>query len=139
MVDISDAFMTLAVHESELPHTLAPNVDDSNFYMFVALLFGYKTAPLLWSRVAALVARFLQSLMQGGEGQHQTYLDDGLWVLQGPLKTRNSLLAMILTTLFALGLKVSLHKGMRSAQVQWVGVRFTLTEDPLCWDCQTNS
>ena len=131
VVDISDAFMALAVHESELPHTLAPNVDDHNFYMFVALLFGYKTAPLLWSRVAALVARLLQSLVQGGEGQHQTYLDDGLWVLQGSLKKRNSILAMILTTLFALGLKVSLHKGMRSAQVQWVGVRFTLTEDSI--------
>ena len=97
--------------------------------MFVALLFGYKTAPLLWSRVAALLSRLLQSLVQGGEGQYQTYLDDGLWVLQGALETRNSILAMILTTLFALGLKVSLKKGMRSSQVQWVGVRFTLTED----------
>lgn len=31
VVDISDAFMSLAVHESELPHTLAPNVDDPTF------------------------------------------------------------------------------------------------------------
>ena len=72
-----DASMSLAVKETELPHTLAPNVESSDFYMFVALLFGYKTAPLLWSRVAALLSRLLQSLVQGGEGQYQTYLDDG--------------------------------------------------------------
>ena len=131
VIDVSDAFMALAVHESELPHTLAPNVDSSDFYLFVALLFGYKTAPLLWSRVAALFSRLLQSLVQGAEAQHQTYLDDGLWALQGSLKERNSILSMILTTLFALGLKVSLKKGMRSNQVQWIGVRFTITEDSI--------
>ena len=131
VVDVSDAFMTLAVHESELPHTLAPEVDGSNYYMFVALLFGFKTAPLLWSRIAALLSRLLQSLVQGSEAQHQTYLDDGLWILQGTLKERNGILAMVITTLFALGLKVSLKKGLRSNQVQWVGVRFKVTEDSI--------
>eukprot|EP00435_Cladocopium_sp_Y103_P072956 s218_g41.t2 len=129
VVDISDAFMSFAVCEKELPHTLAPNVESQDFYLFVALLFGYKTAPLLWSRLASMIGRFLQSLVQGKEGQHQIYLDDALWALQGTLRERNSVLAMIITTLFALGLKVSLKKGLRSSQVQWVGVRFTLTED----------
>eukprot|EP00435_Cladocopium_sp_Y103_P021718 s553_g5.t1 len=131
VVDISDAFMSFAVCEKELPHTLAPNVESPDFYLFVALLFGYKTAPLLWSRLASMIGRFLQSLVQGKEGQHQIYLDDALWVLQGTLRERNSVLAMIITTLFALGLKVSLKKGLRSSQVQWVGVRFTLTEDSI--------
>ena len=36
---------------------------------------------------------------------------------------------MLLTTMAAIGLKVSLKKGLRSTQVQWVGVRFTLNED----------
>ena len=31
----------------------------------------------------------------------------------------------------ALGFKVSLKKGLRSTQVQWVGVRFTLNEDAI--------
>ena len=131
VIDISDAFMALAVTEKELPHTLAPDVQSDNFVLFCALLFGYKTAPLLWSRVAACLARFLQSLFQGGEAQHQVYLDDGLWILQGTLKERNSALALILTTMGALGFKVSLKKGLRSTQVQWVGVRFTVTEDAI--------
>ena len=56
---------------------------------------------------------------------------DRLWILQGTLKERNSVLAMILTTMGALGFKVSLKKGLRSTQVQWVGVRFTLNEDAI--------
>ena len=131
VVDISDAFMSLAVHEEELPHTLAPNVEDENFYMFCALLFGYKTAPLLWSRLASCLARCLQSMFSGSEAQHQVYLDDALWVLQGNLKERNSMLALILMTMGALGFKVSLSKGLRSSQVQWVGVRFTISEDAI--------
>ena len=59
VVDISDAFMALGVHEEERAHTLAPEVSGPNFYMFVALLFGFKTAPLLWSRTASLLARML--------------------------------------------------------------------------------
>ena len=132
VIDISDAFMTLGVHGDELQHTLAPHVEDPDqFYLFCALLFGYKTAPLLWSRVAALLARLLQSLVSADEAQHQVYLDDALWVLQGTLASRNSLLAMLLTTMASIGFKVSLKKGERATQVLWIGVQFSLHEDIL--------
>ena len=85
VIDVSDAFMALGVHHKELQHTLAPAVEGDDFYLFPALLFGFKTAPLLWSRVAAMLARFLQSLVAGHEGQHQVYLDDSLWILQKAL------------------------------------------------------
>eukprot|EP00435_Cladocopium_sp_Y103_P030830 s1995_g7.t1 len=131
VIDISDAFMSLGVHPDEVPHTLAPHVDQDGYYAFVALLFGFKTAPLLWSRVASLHARLLQSLVEGHEGQHQVYLDDALWFLQGDLSTRNMILSMLLHTSAALGFKLSLSKGERSCQVTWIGVRLTLTEDSL--------
>jgi len=129
VIDISDAFMSLGLHQEELAHALAPNVANDDFYMFSAMLFGFKTAPLVWSRVAALLARMLQSLVNGAEAQHQVYLDDSFWVRQGTLKERNSILAMILTTMAALGFRVALNKGERSSQIQWIGVRFTITED----------
>eukprot|EP00435_Cladocopium_sp_Y103_P052516 s2172_g16.t1 len=131
VIDISDAFMSLGVAQKEIPHTLAPHTNKEGYYAFIALLFGYKTAPLLWSRVAALHARLMQSLVAGHEGQHQVYLDDALWFLQGDLATRNLILSMLLHTSAALGLKVSLRKGERSTQVTWIGVRLTLTEDYL--------
>ena len=126
VIDISDAFMALGVHHRELEHTLAP-----------ALLFGYKTAPLLWSRVAAMLARMLQSLVVGHEAQHQVYLDDSLWILQGGLRDRNLILSMILTTMCALNLKVSLAKGERSTSVKWIGVNFQLAEETLTMSLPT--
>ena len=129
VIDISDAFMSLGLHKDELPHALAPNVSNDDFYMFSAMLFGFKTAPLVWSRVAALLARMLQSLVNGSEAQHQVYLDDSFWTLQGTLRERNSVLAMILTTMAALGFRVALNKGERSSQIEWIGIRFTITED----------
>ena len=126
MIDVSDAYMHLAVAEEEKGHCLAPALDGDHWLLFVALLLGYKTAPLTWSRVAALVARLVQSIIPAERGMHQVYLDDSLWVLCGTLATRNSTLACILTTMAALGLKLSLGKGERAAAVTWIGVNFKL-------------
>ena len=131
VIDISDAFMSLAVDERELPHTLAPNVESEDYYMFVALLFGYKTAPLLWSRVAALLARLLQASIPAPLGQHQVYLDDGAWALQGSLQERNSTLGFVLVTMAALGFNIAVKKGERSTEITWIGVKFKLTPDHL--------
>ena len=38
---------------------------------------------------------------------------------------------MILTTMAAMGFRVSLKKGERSTQVQWIGVQFSLHSDVL--------
>ena len=126
LIDISDAFMALAVHRDEWKHCVAPDVHEGQYVIFVAMLFGFKTAPLLWSRVAALMSRLLQSCMDQHEGMHQTYLDDGFWALMGTLTRRNSNLSFILYTLKAIGLQVSLNKGQRASSVTWIGVRYTL-------------
>ena len=126
LIDISDAFMALAVHRDEWKHCVAPDVHEGQYVIFVAMLFGFKTAPLIWSRVAALMSRLIQSCMEPHEAMHQTYLDDGLWALMGTLARRNSNLAFVLYTLRAIGLQVSLSKGQRASSVTWIGVRYTL-------------
>lgn len=131
VIDIADAFMALPVHREEHQHTLAPGLEKDEYLSFVALLFGYKVAPLLWSRVASMVARLIQSVVPGYRGQHQCYLDDSLWVLTGTLKQRTYYLSFILHTMAAMGLRVSLSKGERASSVQWIGVKFTLQQDYL--------
>lgn len=130
LVDVTDAFMSFAVKEEEWGHCLSPapkeGDEDLDLVCFTALLFGFKTAPLLYSRLAALVSRMLQAVVQPGRGVHQTYLDDSLWYLQGPLQSRNQLLSLVLHTMAALGLRVSFKKGKRAGNVQWVGVTFSL-------------
>ena len=129
VIDISDAFMHLAVDPDELKHCMAPGLQDDEVIVFIALLFGFKTAPLFWSRVAALLGRLLQSAMDPVEAAHQTYLDDALWSLQGGLARRNVLLSFILYTMRALGFIVALSKGARGREVVWCGVTFTHTQD----------
>ena len=119
VIDISDAFMALLVHRNEHQHALAPALEQGQFIAFVALLFGYKVAPLLWSRVASLMARFLQAAIPRHQGQHQCYLDDSIWTLRGELEVRNHNLAFILYSMASVGLKVALSKGEHQA----VGLR----------------
>ena len=128
VIDISDAFMCLPVHRNEHQHALAPALEKGQFIAFVALLFGYKVAPLLWSRVASLMSRLLQAAIPGHQGQHQCYLDDALWALRGGLEERNHNLAFILHCLAAVGFRVALSKGERSNSVQWIGVRLAIVE-----------
>ena len=53
----SDAFMSLAVRECELPHTLAPEVQPDDFILFCALLFGYKTAPPAMVKIGSMLSK----------------------------------------------------------------------------------
>ena len=128
VVDVMDAFTTLPLHREEHRHALSPSTRDGELLLFQALLFGYRTAPLLYSRFASMVARLLQSGMDPKMACHQVYLDDSLWVLKGSLEERSSSLAMTLYTMLALQIKIALHKGERAAHVTWVGVRFSLPD-----------
>lgn len=128
LVDIADAFTVMPVAEKELKHTLAPSTNPEEILVFQALLFGYKVAPLIYARFASMLVRLLQSGLEVGEGAHNVYLDDSLWIFQGSLKERSASLSFVLNTMKALGVKVALKKGQRAAEVQWVGVTFTLVD-----------
>ena len=57
LIDVGDALPHLPVHARELEHTLTLDIEGDGYLLFKALLFGFKTAPLLWSRVAAWSSR----------------------------------------------------------------------------------
>ena len=128
LIDISDAFTTLPLHSKELRHSLSPSTKEREMLQFRALLFGYRTAPLLYSRLAALMSRLLQSVVDHTVACHQTYLDDALWVLMGSLEERNVNLSIVLYTLLAFKMKISMGKGERAAHVTWVGVKFSIID-----------
>eukprot|EP00435_Cladocopium_sp_Y103_P025722 s2922_g6.t1 len=128
LVDVQDAFTVLPVAKQEQKHALAPSTTPEELLVFQALLFGFKVAPLLYSRFAALVARMLQSAIKLNRGGHEVYLDDSLWVLQGTLAARTNTLAFVLNTMGALGIKVSLKKGSRASQATWIGVSLHLVD-----------
>ena len=131
LIDVTDAFMSFGVRKEEWGHCLSPSPlgEGIGLVCFTALLFGFKTAPLLYSRLAAQVSRFLQACVPPQIGVHQTYLDDSLWFMQGPLVYRNKAISMILYTMAALGMKVALAKGHRAGTAQWIGVTFSLVNN----------
>eukprot|EP00974_Lingulodinium_polyedra_P016033 1555286-Lingulodinium_polyedra.AAC.1 len=61
------------------------------------MLFGVGSGPLLWGRVAALLCRATQALLQPHEGRLQCYVDDPLVSARGsPASVRRTFLVVIL-------------------------------------------
>ena len=123
-IDLEDAFCHWGVHKDELCNAIAPHVDPDKLVVFVALLFGYKSAPLLMGRLSAAVGCLLQSMVRPFEMQLQVYVDDVLGAVAGPAGHRYKLVSMILYTLSALGVRVSLKKGEQGPRIKWIGVTF---------------
>ena len=124
--DLSDAYMHYAVHGAELKHCLTPDVMEDTYLCFVAMLFGLKAAPLVMGRLAAQLARFLQSMYSPSEVQMQIYMDDPLACLVGGKARSDRNLALMLLTMGALGLTLAWHKGHRADRLVWIGVTFRL-------------
>ena len=96
-----------------LGNCVAPSVNPGRYLVFTAMLFGFKGAPLIMGRFAAMLARLLQSLMPADEMQSQLYMGDPLWILQGPRWRRRENLALILYMCGALGVKVAVSQRVR--------------------------
>jgi hypothetical protein len=130
--DISDAFPHLCVAEEELKHCLVvePLAEGSQatggerLAVLPRLCFGAKSAPLIWSRLAALLGRVSQGCLGPGGARIVIYLDDPLFVLSGTRIQRDKDLACVLGLWIALGLKISWGKASRGTRVKWIGVQF---------------
>eukprot|EP00435_Cladocopium_sp_Y103_P032890 s2894_g8.t1 len=129
LVDFADAFCHYAVHRNELRHCLSPGVKPGQWLLWVALLFGYKSAPLLMARLSSAAGRFIQSMVRPWESMAQIYVDDLLLMVSGNRSGREHLLAMHIYTLSALGMMLSLHKGERGRHVVWIGTTIELSVD----------
>ena len=70
--DLVDAFTHLPVAEEELMQRVSRAGDGKHVYVFVALFFGHKTAPLLMCRLSALLSRLVQGLYSSAEFQMAT-------------------------------------------------------------------
>ena len=131
LIDFTDAFCHFGVHANELRNCLSPSVaeGDESLLLWIALLFGFKAAPLLMARLSAAVGRLAQSVMEPQEGMSQIYVDDYLLMAKGTKRHRENLLAMVLYTLLAFGMMLSLGKGERGARVTWIGTSIKVTSN----------
>ena len=107
--DLQDAFCHFGIAQGELQNSLAP-LDDHHFLLFRAMLFGFRCAPLVMGRLSAAIGRLIAALCEPDAGQGQIYIDDILMVIRGDLDTRASMVSLVLYTLKALGVLISLRK-----------------------------
>ena len=92
-------------------------------HVFVAMLFGFKAAPLNMGRLSAAFARLWQSMMM----QLQVYMDDPFFILVGPRSQRKAVLSMLLYTAVAMGISLAFHKGERGLlRLTWIGIQMEL-------------
>ena len=131
LIDLKDAFCHFAVRESELCHCVSPSTKEGEALVWVALLFGFRSAPLLMARLSAALGRLLSSMVKSWECFIQIYVDDILLMASGSRPRRESILAMVLHTLQALGMMLSLGKGERGTRVTWIGTVIEITQDVL--------
>ena len=91
LIDASDVFPHLAVHYQELEHCLTPGLQQDEFFLFRALLFGYKTAPFLTleqgGRLAGMGAASMRPVVRRTlSSLSRRFL--AMWLLQGTLQRR---------------------------------------------------
>ena len=106
---------------------MSPGLEAGTGIVWVAMLFGFKAAPLVMGRLSAAIGRLLQSLFHPAEAQIQVYIDDVAVMVRGSPEERNIHLAKILHVLAAFGVQISLGKGERGKSVTWIGTTFELT------------
>ena len=75
-VDLQDAFCHFGVHPDELRHCISPGLESGTGILWVAMLFGFKAAPLVMGRLSAAVEWLVQSLFHPASGQVQVCIDD---------------------------------------------------------------
>ena len=123
--DLQDAFCHFGISKGELRNSLAP-LDEGHFLLFRAMLFGFRCAPLVMGRLSAAIGRLISVLCEPEAGQVQIYIDDILMVARGHSEERTSMISLVLYTLKALGVQISLRKGERGEQIKWIGVYVNL-------------
>lgn len=126
MLDLQDAFCHFGVRREELKHCISPGMENGTAILWVAMLFGFKGAPLIMGRLSAAIGRLVQSLFHPAAGQTQVYIDDIALMIRGTTEQRNLQLSKVLYVLAAFGVQIAMHKGERGKRVTWIGTTFEL-------------
>ncbi len=119
IADFKDAFKQLRVAPIEQRHLGGAALD--GYFVYMVMLFGVRSGPLIWGRVAAQLMRLTAAVLRPLPARLQCYVDDPLLSLAGPESQRPRI--AIATVLFwlALGFELSWNKGQYGRGVEWIG------------------
>jgi hypothetical protein len=123
--DVSDAFLNLPVMESERGYTVI-KLSDGTYASYRGVPFGLASAPLLWGRAAAWIARATQAIHDPRLFRLQLYVDDPIAVVKGDRYTRAWLILRTFALWYAFGAKLAIHKAGIGRRIKWIGATFSI-------------
>ena len=119
-IDISDAFHQVPLHEAERRFTAAEF--QGEYFVFVVLVFGSRSAPTVWGRFAAWLGRSTAAITRGDLLRVHTYVDDPLYILAGPPRLRRRELQVALLWALSAGFPLAWNKAESGTLVRWIGL-----------------
>lgn len=123
-LDFRDAFKQLPVRDNE--KRFLSGMAAGGYFVYHVVLFGVRTGPLVWARLAAMVSRFTQSMFAHDRCRLQVYVDDPLILMRGKPSQIEDICNKILCLWVAMGLKISWSKGTLGEAVEWIGAQLEL-------------
>ena len=119
IADVADAFWLVPLHMEERRYFVAKF--RAKYYVFVRTAQGSRGAPLTFSVIMALAARFVQSMLCGP-------CCDPLAVLLGTDVRQKRLACMISTAWMVLGVPMAFHKAILSNNTTWIGININVSD-----------
>ena len=126
-LDFSDAFKHLQVRDSE-KRFLAGQAK-GGFFVYNTVLFGVKTGPLVWGRMAALLSRSTQALFSDRCYRLQTFVDDPIIVVKGTEEEIHNMINTTLAWWSVVGLRIAWSKGGIGHSAEWIGANITINNE----------
>lgn len=118
-LDYKDAFKQMPVRRNEKRCLSGQAM--GGYFIYHAVLFGVRTGPLVWARMAALVGRISQSMFRSLRSRIQLYVDDPMVTMRGTQEQIHDMCDKILLLWTLLGLQISWGKGARGCNAEWIG------------------
>ena len=124
VLDFTDAFWQLPLEPTERRFFAAKYRGE--YFVFLRLAQGSRGAPLAWARLAALVMRLSQGMLEDAEGRLQCYVDDPISSLAGSRFERDRRIALLIVVWRCLGFPLAFRKGQRGTSVTWIVANLTI-------------
>ena len=122
--DVESAFHQVPVHPSEWKH--AVTYLGGSYFVFKVLVFGAASAPTVWGRVAALIARSTAAIVPQDEVRLAVYVDDPVFGARGPASRAAASFGLAVLWIMCLGFPLSVAKLEGGHSLSWIGVQYVV-------------
>jgi hypothetical protein len=121
-----DPYNQLGAATAEQEHCLALHPNGESIILFKTVLYGFEATPLILGRLSATVGRMWQAFLDDHQGAVQAHMEEQLVMIQGPKKTRDTLVALLVYTVRVLGLNLSYERGSRGSRTKLMGMNLAV-------------